>query len=108
MPQASRPADSGERESPCRRGSAWFGVLAIALCIWWRGASDINNALNRTFGVGRDPKSLDVYLYLAAISLSVAALPWWSYLPRHFSTRSMFLATTLVAIVLGLGVWLTR
>jgi hypothetical protein len=37
------------------------------------------------------------------VGITFAALPW---LPYRFSLRTMLIATTLVAIVLGLGVWL--
>lgn len=98
-----------EKPVPIRRVriavSVFFGLLTVALWIWWYGASEMN-VINSTFGLGRRNRSLDVYVYLAAISSTVAGAPWWTYLPRQFSIRSMLIATTLVAVMLGLGMWL--
>ncbi len=41
-------------------------------------------------------------VFLAAI----AAAPWLPWSPRHFSLRTLLIATTLVAVMLGLIVWL--
>ena len=48
--------------------------------------------------------SIPVWL-VAAVSAAFSAFPW---LPRQFSLRTLLLATTLVAVVLGLIVWLVR
>ncbi len=37
-----------------------------------------------------------------------AAAPWYSRIPHRFSLRTLLIATTLVAMVLGLIVWLVR
>ena len=52
-------------------------------------------------------QSLLVVPYWPAILLSatLATLPWF---PSRFSLRTMLIATTLVAVVLGLVVWLGR
>jgi len=42
------------------------------------------------------------------MAASIAALPWFNRIPRHFSLRALLIATTLVAVVLGLIVWATR
>ena len=42
--------------------------------------------------------------FLLTSSLSLA--PWVRYLPGRFSLRTLLIATTLVAVVLGLIVWL--
>jgi hypothetical protein len=41
------------------------------------------------------------------LSATFAAMPWIRYF-RRFSVRTLLIATTLVAIVLGLVVWATR
>ncbi len=45
------------------------------------------------------------YWLLTSIPLGIAALPW---LPCRFSLRTLLIATTLVAVALGLVVWATR
>ena len=42
---------------------------------------------------------------LVGLSLAFATAPW---LPYHFSLRTLLIATTLVAVVLGLIVWAMR
>jgi len=46
------------------------------------------------------------YWFASSLSIVLAALPWLLWLPKRFSLRTLFLATTLVAVVLGLIVWL--
>jgi hypothetical protein len=43
---------------------------------------------------------------LIAASVGCAVAPWFSW--RQFSVRTLLIATTLVAMVLGLSVWLSR
>ena len=38
----------------------------------------------------------------------VHLLPWLPWMPGRFSLRTLLIATTLVAVVLGLIVWLRR
>jgi hypothetical protein len=45
------------------------------------------------------------YWSLIVVSAVIAAVLWFSWSTR-FSLRAMFIATTLVAVALGLGVWL--
>ena len=45
--------------------------------------------------------------FLVLLSGTVAALPWIRFL-RQFSLRTLLIATTLIAAVLGLVVWLVR
>ena len=47
------------------------------------------------------------YWFLALIAAAFGVIPWllWS---NRFSLRTMLIATTLIAVVLGLGVWLAR
>lgn len=54
-------------------------------------------------GVGRSCPLLLIFL----VGLTPCAIPWppWS---NHFSLRTMLIATTLIAVVMGLGVWLGR
>ena len=44
--------------------------------------------------------------FVSAVAASLAALPWIPF--RHFSLRTLLIATTLVAAVLGLIVWASR
>ena len=46
------------------------------------------------------------YWFLVAISGAFAAGTWTNRMPQRFSLRTLLIATTLVAMVLGLGVWL--
>ena len=53
------------------------------------------------------PKGFSMpYSSFVALGLVVAAAPWigWS---KRFSLRTMFIATTLIAVLLGLVVWAT-
>ena len=44
--------------------------------------------------------------WLAVLLVGMSAsLPWLSLLPKRFSLRTLLIATTLVAVVLGLIVW---
>jgi hypothetical protein len=47
------------------------------------------------------------YSFLIVLSATLSAVPWigWS---NRFTTRTLLIATTLVAVVLGLVVWLAR
>jgi hypothetical protein len=45
---------------------------------------------------------------IAVMALSVSAVPWLRYFPRRFSLRTLLIATTLIAVVLGLVVWALR
>ncbi|MGE3241379.1 MAG: hypothetical protein AB7G28_07840 [Pirellulales bacterium] len=72
-----------------------FGLLAVLMCIPWNWLywRDENWAFACTFAI-------------------MAFAPWAENIgpaisPR-FSLRTLLLATTLLAVVLGLGVWLTR
>jgi hypothetical protein len=110
MSDATPPADVSAK--PPRRFrrlrvavSVTFSVIAVALCIWWHGAIHVNKGFNQ-FGLGDDPRSLDVYVLIAFLSLVVAGAPWYFNLPRRFSLRTLLVTTALVAVVLGLGVWL--
>jgi hypothetical protein len=53
-----------------------------------------------------------IWLYLAFAILLAAAAAWaptqWLTIPARFSRRTLLIATTLIAVVLGLGVWLAR
>jgi hypothetical protein len=48
---------------------------------------------------------LPFWFPVAIASISLAA-PWWRILPMAFSIRTLLIATTLIAILLGLIVWL--
>ena len=47
------------------------------------------------------------------MTVTLASLPWlslvpWNGIPWRFSLRTLLIVTTLVAVILGLGVWLAR
>jgi hypothetical protein len=48
--------------------------------------------------------------FLVALSASLAPLPWlrWDRRSKRYSLRTLLIATTLVAVVLGLVVWAAR
>ena len=46
--------------------------------------------------------------FLVLLGICIAAVPWLRYVPRRFSLRTLLIATTLVAVVLGLVVWLSK
>ncbi len=57
----------------------------------------------------RDPTSLRVdipYWFGVLIATGIAAAPWLSLWSKRFSLRTLLIATTLVAIGLGLIAWL--
>ena len=45
------------------------------------------------------------FSFLISVSAVIAVLPW---LPRRFSLRTLLIATTLVAVGLGLILWASR
>jgi hypothetical protein len=45
--------------------------------------------------------------FLLALVAAAIAIPWINW-PKHFSLRTLLIATTLVAVVLGATVWLIR
>jgi hypothetical protein len=47
------------------------------------------------------------HAFVAAIAAIVAALPWLRW-PKRFTLRTLLIATTLIAVVLGLAVWQVR
>ncbi len=70
------------------------------------GAPEYRQFLLRVQELGRnDLRLVFPYWFAAAVLAAVAALPW---LPYRFTLRTMLIATTLVAVVLGLVVWAVR
>ena len=45
---------------------------------------------------------------LVIVSASIGAVPWIRQLPRQLSLRTLMIATTLIALLLGLIVWAVR
>jgi hypothetical protein len=45
------------------------------------------------------------YWFLTAITAVLAATPWLPWWSNRFSLRTLLIATTLLAVVLGLAVW---
>jgi hypothetical protein len=61
------------------------------------------------FGFGREHEGFFVpHWLLILISATFAVLPWIRQLQYRFSLRTLLMATTLVAVVLGLAVWAAR
>jgi hypothetical protein len=58
---------------------------------------------SRTFWVAQAP-----IWFLVMFAVTVATLPWIRQLRWRFTLRTLLIATTLVAVVLGLIVWLSR
>lgn len=48
------------------------------------------------------------YWFPAALAAALATVPWLPWIPRQFSLRTLLAVTTLVAMGLGLGVYLLR
>jgi hypothetical protein len=48
------------------------------------------------------------FWFSLVIVVSIATIPWARQLPYRFSLRTLLIATTLVAVVLGLVVWAAR
>jgi hypothetical protein len=63
------------------------------------------------FGLHTDQSKIMVLIpdwFLVFACIGFAALAWLRHLPSRFSLRALLIATTLVAVVLGLIVWLTH
>jgi len=62
----------------------------------------------------RTPQRPSEYIFIVPyyfpffLTSSLSLAPWVRYLPRRFSLRTLLIATTLVAVVLGLIVWAAR
>jgi len=48
------------------------------------------------------------YCVLILLFATIAAAPWLNYIPRRFSLRTLLIATTVVAVGLGLAVYTLR
>jgi hypothetical protein len=113
---------------------AW-GIAAMLLCaLWVRSHTITENYLSitlsnsRAFSVDSEEGSVAIrsmdsmvdgplslvidhktyfipYLFLVLLAATLAAVPWirWS---NRFSLRTLLIATTLIAVALGLIVWL--
>jgi hypothetical protein len=58
------------------------------------------------FGIADDGKetiAVFPFWFFVLLAGAASAIPWFAF---RFSVRTMFIATTLVAVALGLGVWL--
>jgi hypothetical protein len=83
----------------------------IVLTGWGRLTLRITHPRDRTypyFAAGSD----DIYLHVrfphwiaVFFASTLAALPWLPWWSKRFSLRTLLIATTLVAVVLGLAVW---
>jgi len=61
-----------------------------------------------TFRIASDGAEIFVPHILLVSLLGALAISPWLHLPRQFSLRTLLIATTLVAVVLGLIVWGAR
>jgi hypothetical protein len=48
------------------------------------------------------------YWFPVATVAMIAVLPWMRELKWQFSLRTLLIATTLIAVVMGLAVWATK
>jgi hypothetical protein len=70
-----------------------------------------NPSPNRMFSAGTDFNSAWIrvpYWFPLLPCVAAAAIPWLGHSRLRFSLRTLFVATTLAAIVLGLSVWAFR
>jgi hypothetical protein len=75
--------------------------------------SDIEGPIvpEHVFFVGREGAAVGVFVphwFSVSLSATLAVLLWIHKLKRRFSLRTLLIATTLVAVVLGLVVYVTR
>jgi|1186.fasta_scaffold479414_1 hypothetical protein len=72
-----------------------------------RDLSEISNKLGFGFFQEPSPCVIVPHRFAAFIAATLAAMPWirWS---KRFSTRTLLIATTLVAVVLGSIMWSMR
>ena len=64
-----------------------------------------------TFGFNAQVTPIGIcfpHWFASSVLLAFAALPWIRHLKWRFSLQTLLIATTLVAVVLGLIVWLSR
>jgi hypothetical protein len=97
-----------------RSFTAWSKLGAIHLCISrppiLGTAWETHYAAGRLLGFGLlvDGKSFALripYWFTVAGTCSVAIFPWTRFFSWKFSLRTLLIATTLVAVVLGLIMW---
>jgi hypothetical protein len=59
-----------------------------------------------------EDNSITAYIPFWFLTLACAAIAWSAFLPpslfKRFSLRTLLIATTLIAVVLGIIVWMTR
>jgi hypothetical protein len=77
---------------------------------YWTISVPEEDTLVLGFGIRNDPPSLCVRIpcwFLVALPAGLAAVPWFRWSNR-FSLRTLLIATTLLAVSLGLAVYATR
>ena len=70
----------------------------------WRGQPDVPWQVTVGLGVIRSPNRLGLVMshwFLAALAATIAALPWIRQVHWRFSLRTLLIATTLLALILG-------
>jgi hypothetical protein len=73
-----------------------------------KGASPLRRwQFSHSTGPGESHTSITFPVWLSELLLALLAIaPWLRHRPTRFSLRTLLIATTLVAVVLGLIVWL--
>jgi hypothetical protein len=79
---------------------SWTGLMVERMPLWLTSRG-VNLYRSNGLFVLRLP-----YKFLLPFAALVTVVPWMRRLRFHFSLRTMLIATTLVAVVLGLVVWL--
>jgi hypothetical protein len=95
-----RPQLSGDDSTP----------LTMDADDWWlvqqlRGSPAYSSRVLGYFGYGGGMVALP-YWFAVLLAVTLAVAPWIRQLNWRFTTRTLLIATTLVAILLGLIVWL--
>jgi hypothetical protein len=96
---------------------SWFRSREGAVSVGWRHATVAPDRLPQLSSSGHSQLlgfsfwmpylAVVPHWFVVVLSVSIATAPWLSY-SGHFSLRTLLIATTLIAIVLGLAVWAGR
>jgi hypothetical protein len=98
-------------------GSPWIWHLSQELHgEYWAGPLKDWYETNRYKGLGGFAFYADAlrdtyqapYWFVVLLSLTPAAIPWLPWWSKRFSLRTLLIATTLIAVVLGMIVWASK
>jgi hypothetical protein len=81
---------------------------SYSLADWEKVRVNNQRGLSRGNTVGRPWELTIHYVLLIALASGFAIGPWFKSVRLRFTLRTLLIATTLVAVVLGLGVWAAR